>query len=111
MRVIWQESVQCDIETAFLEGLARFGEKVAKRFFVHIWDYDSRLAAFPYMGKVECFLSGSSKEYRSLVVQVHNHYKLIYRVSEEEDTVYVVALWDTRRNPQDMDAGLSDDRE
>lgn len=32
MRVIWQESVQCDIETAFLEGLARFGEKVAKRF-------------------------------------------------------------------------------
>lgn len=41
MRVIWQESVQCDIETAFLEGLARFGEKVAKRFFVHIWDYDS----------------------------------------------------------------------
>ena len=109
MRVIWQESVQCDIETAFLEGLARFGEKVAKRFFVHIWDYDSRLAAFPYMGKVECFLSGSSKEYHSLVV--HNHYKLIYRVSEEEDTVYVVALWDTRRNPQDMDAGLSDDRE
>lgn len=109
MRVIWQESVQCDIETAFLEGLARFGEKVAKRFFVHIWDYDSRLAAFPYMGKVECFLSGSSKEYRSLVV--HNHYKLIYRVSEEEDTVYVVALWGTRRNPQDMDADLSDDRE
>lgn len=109
MRVIWQESVQCDIETAFLEGLARFGEKVAKRFFVHIWDYDARLATFPYMGKVEYFLSGSSKEYRSLVV--HNHYKLIYRVSEEEDTVYVVALWDTRRNPQDMDADLSDDRE
>lgn len=78
-------------------------------FFVHIWDYDARLATFPYMGKVEYFLSGSSKEYRSLVV--HNHYKLIYRVSEVEDTVYVVALWDTRRNPQDMDAGLSDDRE
>ena len=82
MRVIWQESVQCDIETAFLEGLARFGEKVAKRFFVHIWDYDSRLAAFPYMGKVECFLSGSSKEYRSLVV--HNHYKLIYLLHESD---------------------------
>lgn len=109
MKVIWQESVQHDIEIAFLDGLSRFGEKVAKRFFVRIRDYDTRLAAFPYMGKVEYFLSGSSKEYRSLVV--HNHYKLIYRVSEEEDTVYVVALWDTRRNPQDMDADLSDDRE
>lgn len=32
MRVIWQESVQSDIETAFLDGLVRFGEKVAKRF-------------------------------------------------------------------------------
>ena len=97
------------LKQPFLEGLARFGEKVAKRFFVHIWDYDSRLAAFPYMGKVEHLLSGLSKEYRSLVV--HEHYKLIYRVSEEEDTVYVVALWDTRRNPQDMDADLSDDSE
>lgn len=109
MRVIWQESVQSDIETAFLDGLVRFGEKVAKRFFVRIKAYDSRLAAFPYMGKVEHLLSGLSKEYRSLVV--HEHYKLIYRVSEEEDTVYVVALWDTRRNPQDMDADLSDDSE
>lgn len=32
MKVIWQESVQHDIETAFLDGLVRFGEKVAKRF-------------------------------------------------------------------------------
>lgn len=51
MKVIWQESVQHDIETAFLDGLVRFVEKVAKRFFAHIWDYDARLATFPYMGK------------------------------------------------------------
>ena len=52
MKVIWQESVQHDIETAFLDGLVRFGEKVAKRFFAHIWDYDARLATFPYLSLI-----------------------------------------------------------
>ena len=97
------------LKQPFLMDWLGLERRLRNVFFVRIKAYDSRLAAFPYMGKVEHLLSGLSKEYRSLVV--HEHYKLIYRVSEEEDTVYVVALWDTRRNPQDMDADLSDDSE
>lgn len=90
-------------------GKFHFGQKSAGKLMNGIRFDSERLVAFPYLGSLEPRLSHLHLPYRSLVV--HNHYKLIYRVSEEEDTVYVVALWDTRRNPQDMDAGLSDDRE
>ena len=109
MQVIWLPQALTRLMQLYEYGKFHFGQKSAEKLMNGIRFDSERLVAFPYLGSLEPRLSHLHLPYRSLVV--HNHYKLIYRVSEEEDTVYVVAVWDTRRNPQDMDAGLSDDRE
>lgn len=37
------------------------------------------------------------QSFRSIVV--HEHYKLVYYIDKNEDTVYVVDIWNTRRDP------------
>lgn len=109
MQVIWFPKALTRLMQLYEYGRFHFGQKSAVKLMDSIRFDSERLATFPNLGSLEPRLSHLNLPYRSLVV--HEHYKLIYRVSEEEDTVYVVALWDTRRNPQDMDADLSDDGE
>lgn len=53
------------------------------------------LAANPYMGKEEPLLEKRRRPYRSLVLdELH---KVIYYI--DADAVYIVDLWDVRRNP------------
>lgn len=101
MRVVWEESVLHDIDAVMEYGLMAFGEKSVTRFWHDIQAYEPLLASFPYIGRQEPYLSHLPAFYRSLVV--HKHYKLVYRVDDIRQTVYIVALWDTRRNPQQMD--------
>lgn len=109
MQVIWKDDAIEQLNWAIDYGVRVFGERVGFRFFQNVESYNRRLMSFPYLGSLEPQLSHLHLPYRSLVI--HDHYKLIYRVSEAEDTVYVVALWDTRRNPQDMNADLSAENE
>ena len=56
------------------------------------------LASNPYMGKIEPLLiNRKGHEYRSLVI--HEHFKLIYYIDLSQNILYIVDLWDTRREP------------
>ena len=55
-----------------------------------------RLEDFPALGKVEPLLEDRSKLYRSLVLTEQN--KIIYYI--EDNTIYIVDFWDTRREPK-----------
>ena len=57
--------------------------------------YEPLLAANPRLGITEPLLAGRKREYRSIVV--HKLFKLVYYVKDE--TLYIAALWDTRREP------------
>ena len=59
---------------------------------------EQRLASHPHLGAVEPLLAARKVAYRNLVI--HRHYKLIYSI--DNDTVRIVALWDTRRNPDSL---------
>lgn len=74
-----------------------FGERVAARFFYEIKAHDSLLETNPYMGQRIPGLDTPRRQFRSLVV--HEHYRLIYYVDEKKQLLYVVSLWDTRRDP------------
>ena len=58
--------------------------------------YEPLLAANPRLGITEPLLAGRKREYRSIVV--HKLFKLVYYVKDE--TLYIAALWDTRREPR-----------
>ena len=100
MRIIWQSEARTHVRAAFAYGKKVFGLRVAIRFREELKSSSYRLSTHPYIGVKELALSDKDISYRSLVV--HPHYKLIYWVDEERDTVFIAALWDTRRNPDNL---------
>ena len=106
MRIIWQSEARTHVRAAFAYGKKVFGLRVAIRFREELKSSSYRLSTHPYIGVKELALSDKDISYRSLVV--HPHYKLIYWVDEERDTVFIAALWDTRRNPDVLPTQLAD---
>ncbi len=59
----------------------------------------TKLTVHPYLGKKETIIvKGEEIVYRGLVV--HKHFKILYNVLG--DTIHIVALFDTRRNPASL---------
>lgn len=55
------------------------------------------LAKFPFMGAEELLLQELGLGHRYLV---EGNYKIIYRI--EDDIIYITDIFDTRRNPEDI---------
>ena len=115
MEVIWLTEAREQMRAVYAYGKAVFGRKVAMEkavfgrkvameFRAEIYQQAKLLADFPYLGPIETCVSDLPLSYRSLVV--HRHYKLIYRIDEARQTVYISALWDTRRNPAQLGEDL-----
>ncbi|MDR1004030.1 MAG: type II toxin-antitoxin system RelE/ParE family toxin [Prevotellaceae bacterium] len=100
MRVIISEAVERQINIVFEYGTQTFGKRTAERLRKSIYLQIKRLTEHPRIGHREFLLEGHVVVYRSLVV--HKHYKVIYHIDEEKQILYIVALWDTRRNPASL---------
>lgn len=98
MQVVWMNEAKGLLKAAVAYGLNTFGSTVTSRFITEIRNNNIRLAHFPRIGKIESLLAGRNREYRSLLV--HKHYKVIYYI--ENETIFIVALWDTRSNPKTL---------
>ncbi len=93
--MIWDDDASEKLVNALEYGRYTFGERIMKKFYTRILDYEKLLQSNPGMGKKEPLLEKEPEGYRSLVV--HPNYKLVYYV--DGDTIYIVDLWDTRREP------------
>lgn len=102
MKVIWLPNAVLQRKEASAYGRRVFGKIAAQRFLEKVLHLNTLLAVNPYLGPVEEQLSGGVFKrlpfvYHSIVVT--SNYKLIYRVDEPAECLYVVALWDCRTNP------------
>lgn len=70
----------------------------AVKMYNGILDEIERLIIFPQIAKVEEELKGIGVEFRSLVV--FRRYKVVF--FKDCDTVFVVSVWDCRRNPEEF---------
>ena len=95
MQVTWNKKALTQLDAVMRYGSQEFGERTAQRLFARIMSYEPLLAANPRLGVAEPLLAGRKREYRSIVV--HKLFKLVYYV--KGDTIYIAALWDTRREP------------
>ena len=95
MQVTWNKKALTQLDAVVRYGTREFGERTAQRLYAHIMSYEPLLAANPRLGVEEPLLAGRKRQYRSLVV--HKLFKLVYYV--KDDTLYIAALWDTRREP------------
>jgi toxin ParE1/3/4 len=77
--------------------IALDSEVAARKVVAKILKATSKLQSNPHISQVEELLKGREFEYHYWVVDNH---KLIYRI--ENKTVYIIAVFDTRRNPSKM---------
>jgi len=72
---------------------------VANKIVKSILEEGSKLSSTPKIGQIEHLLNGRQFEYRYLV---SGNYKLIYRVPDKFNKVFIIDVFDTRRNPEKM---------
>lgn len=99
MRVIWSSRAERELTLLVEYGMAVFGRTAAMRLYRQIKVTVTKLTVHPYLGKKETIIvKGEEIVYRGLVV--HKHFKILYNVLG--DTIHIVALFDTRRNPASL---------
>ena len=75
--------------------LREFGLKRKKKFMQEIDQTVRMLMQSPGIGVIEPLFAERPKAYRSIIINGLN--KLVYSV--ENDTIYILAIWDTRQEP------------
>ena len=95
MKVIVQKAAARQISRVYTYGEQHFGKRAAEKTHARIVEALHLLAANPRLSVEEPLLAGRKRQYRSLVV--HKLFKLVYYV--KDNTLYIAALWDTRREP------------
>ena len=94
-KVEWSDEARRDFQRIIRYIAYGFGKKAVRKFEENIAHWERLIALNPAIGPEEAVLQGLEKEYHSVVV--HRNCKLVYYV--KSDTLYIVALWDTRREP------------
>jgi plasmid stabilization system protein ParE len=97
MRIVWIESARTDLEDIYV-FINEKNEKAAIEIHNGILNEIGLLSSFPQIAAIDPALTDLSKTYRSLIVK--NIYKVIYYI--DDNTVYIIAVWDCRRNPNNL---------
>ena len=73
-----------------------FGAKRKIRFLQEVRETTKKLSKAPYIGQIDPLFADRAKTYRSVIVNGLN--KMVYYI--DEDTIRIVAFWDTRSEPE-----------
>lgn len=97
-RLIWTEHAKQQREDLLLYGKDVWGIKQTRLFWKFIRSEIKKLSVSPYIGQRELLLSQIVPEIRYFIL--HPNYKLVYQYYPEINTIYILGLWDTRKNPR-----------
>ena len=96
MNVKWTKLAQQQRQETAKYIATEFGKKAAGKFYQNVTQWVRSIACNPGIGLKEPLLAERPEGFRSIVISKQN--KLVYYV--EGDTIYIAALWDTRREPR-----------
>ena len=100
MEIVWDYEALDDLEVILCYIETQFSMKEARLFRQQVVHVIRNLCVFPFLGKVEPLLEDFEEmELRS--IPVDRLCKLVYAVMS--DRVFIIALWDTRRNPKTLE--------
>lgn len=100
MRIIIRATAQRQLDIAIEQGEQMFGTAIATKFYNKFMEYAKRLSTNSELGFPEPLLAERCRKYRSIMV--NEHFKLVYYYDDKKDIIYIVDLWDTRREPQSL---------
>ena len=100
MEIVWDYEALDDLGVILCYIETQFSMKEARLFRQQVVHVIRNLCEFPFLGKVEPLLEDFEEmELRS--IPVDRLCKLVYAVMS--DRVFIIALWDTRRNPKTLE--------
>ena len=96
MRVIWQTPAKKGRDNVADYIRDYFGAKHKIRFLQEVRRITRMLKRSPNVGSIDPLFADRSVAYRSIIINGLS--KLVYRI--DNDTIYIVAFWDTRCEPE-----------
>lgn len=96
----WKKSAIAELTKATKYCAKTFGKRVAERFIDSVDRQVLLLTTNPLMGMHVPELDTPRRKYRTLLV--HKLFKLVYYVDEKNSALYIVSLWDVRRDPSKL---------
>ena len=99
-QIKWQKRAERELYRYLVKGFLEFGETTANRFADRVGYINNELVRFPEIGFPEPLLRHRRILYRAY--HINNRFKIIYSYTEESDTVHIVDIWDTRREPDTL---------
>ena len=105
MKVKWTPTAKKQWRKTAIYVQKKFGDKTRDAFMKEVLQTSLLLGDHPEMGKVEPYLAGLPRAYRSVVVNRLN--KIVYYA--DSNIVYIVAFWDTRREPNAQARQVNDE--
>jgi len=97
MKVAWSQQAAESLRDTVSYVRKEFGTYAKQRILHEVREFVNLLPKNPQLGKIEPLLQGCSVEYRSYVINRIN--KVVYYINSDTNTIEIVALWDTRREP------------
>lgn len=98
MKIHWYKRAAAQLHQVEHYILRNFGEKVRKEFMDEVEQAVLSLAEIPTIGQVDPLFAHRNQTYRSTIVRHLN--KIVYFI--KDDTVFIAAFWDTRREPNNQ---------
>ena len=96
----WQKRAETELEKVSVYCTELFGKRIAEKFIETIDQQVKRLTKNPELGFPEPLLTERQRKYRSLMI--NEHFKLVYYYDKAKDTLFIIDLWDTRREPKSL---------
>ncbi|NDV96098.1 type II toxin-antitoxin system RelE/ParE family toxin [Dysgonomonas sp. 521] len=93
MKIIYLESAELALDEIY-SFLSQRSEKAAINLYNKILDEIDKLTSFPKMGVLYHSIIGI----RSILIE--NKYRVLYFI--EDKTIYIILVWDCRRNPKEF---------
>ena len=100
VRVIWRKKALRDLEQLLEKAYLEYGQTTMNRHIESLEEIEKRLTSYPDSYPPEPLLRNKKKRYRG--AHLLGRFEIIYYHSPKSKRVYVVRLWDMRRDPDLM---------
>ena len=98
MKIIWQTRARASYRQVARYINTRFGRKARQEFMQRVKDTERLIKRSPNIGSIDPLYSDRASAYRSIIINGLN--KMVYLIND--DTIYIVAFWDVRREPKNQ---------
>ena len=98
-KIVWTDAFHRQLDSYIGNASIEFGKSTALKWAEEIAAFEHRLESFPTSYSPEPLLKGKPLMYRGCQL-MHRRFKLIYYYEEQEDTVHLIDIWDTKMNPK-----------